>query len=238
MDLEQPENGLITHNELGSKLKKVFVKNGLELNKRERFFLMSVFDQSKSGHLNVGSVCKALFDEDIEAYFSRKDKRPKGPFFEDIGKENKLTKQQMDDLRRNEIADQRRVGRNRSILQRCKVKLQKAMLPRQMSHLGKWRYFDSNGDGHVGRADVRQRLMQMRVFTKDELTCLMGHFRRSESNHRPDQAAGKTAIQHIPASIGRFDRQRHDEPDWTSLATRFKFNFQPIPAGSKNRVIQ
>lgn len=236
--MDKSKNELVTRDQLGSKLKNVFAKNGLEFNQREHFFMMSIFDPNKSNHLNLDSVRRALFDEDIEAYFSRKDARPKGPFFENLGNENGLTKQQMRDLKRNEINDRRRVGRDRSILERCKVKLQKALLPKQMSHLAKWKHFDANRDGYVGMEDVKQRLMQMRVFSADELSCLMEKFRRSNFNNRTGQTPAKITIQHIPTGIGRFGRFRHQKPKRPRFVARLILDFQPFPTGPKTGIMQ
>lgn len=157
-------------------MKKILIKNGLNFTKRQEYFFMSVFDKNKDEMLNINKVKKILFEDDIEQYFAGKQINPKGPFLEKPLNELKLTIQQKKDLKRNKTYDRRKIGKERSILQKCRVKIQKAMSLTRRTHLDKFGYFDFNQDGYVGLGDVKNRFLKMRVFSEKELNYLVKHF--------------------------------------------------------------
>jgi len=166
----------ISKSHLTSNLKTILKKNGLNFSERERFFLVSMFDQNKKGELNLQEVSNVMFKENIESYFSRKDKRPKGPFFEISLKDLQLTKQQKQQLKRNKTHDQRKIAKEYSVLERCRVKLQKKLLSKTRNHLEQWNNFDVNKDGYIGLKDIKNKLLQMGVFSGEEMTYLLNHF--------------------------------------------------------------
>lgn len=179
---EGPSPHLVPKTSLDRRLKSVFDKNGLSFSEREQCFLMSLFDQNQRGECDVREVGRILFDEDIEAYFGRKQKRPKGPFFELPLNDLKLTAQQKKNLKRNRTFDRRRLGRDHSVLQNCRAKLQRVLGNYNRNHFDKWRFFDADRDGHVGLGDIRQRLLQMGVFSQGELTYLVDHFGQGDAS--------------------------------------------------------
>jgi hypothetical protein len=139
---------------------------------------MSLFDHNKHGMCDITKVQNIIFDEDLENYFKRKDYRPKGPFFELPLNELKLTQAQKRNLKRNRTFDRRRIGKERSVLQKCRVKLQKVMGRNLRNHFEKWGYFDVDRDGYLGLRDVQMRLLDMQVFTSKELGFLVDFFGR------------------------------------------------------------
>lgn len=170
------ENKLITHENLGSCMKNILKKNGLNFSKRDQCFLMSLFDKNNNNQLNIEKVKKVLFEDDFEDYFARKQLQPKGPFFEKPLNELKLTIQQKKDLKRIQKLEKNKIGKERSIFQKCRIKMQNSFIRNQRTNFQKWEYFDVNKDGFVGIRDVKNRLLEMRIFSSNELDYLIDHF--------------------------------------------------------------
>ena len=138
--------------------------------------MISIFDQNTKGQFNIEKISQAIFNEDIEDYFSRKEKRPKGPFFEMSLKDLKFTKEQKRALKRNKTHDQRKIAREHSILERCRIKLQKKLISKKRNHFEKFYNFDVNEDGYVGAVDIKNKLLNMGVFSGEEMQFLLNHF--------------------------------------------------------------